>query len=151
MRTLCALLLCTNVALGASVETSPGIPCSFAARLSIGCALPSRTRWCIAGVVWLVWVFYYVLLTKLVSGLIAEAAWCIRPAHGSAACPKTPALPRLKSRAIGCSDPHPRIATPAPYYMRVLFNFAGQRVPTPAAPPRPNHPTADSSMFRPVE
>jgi hypothetical protein len=97
MRTLCALLLCTNVALGASVETSPGTPCSFAARLSIGCAFPSRTHWCIAGVVWLVWVFYYVLLTKLVSGLIAEAAWCIHRHMVPQLAQKLPALPRLKS------------------------------------------------------
>jgi hypothetical protein len=64
--------------------------------------------------------------------------------------PKEPAI-LLKSRAIGWSDAHLRTATPARYYMRLLFNFAGQRVPTPAASPRPNHPTADSSMFRPVE
>jgi hypothetical protein len=130
MRTLCALLLCTNVALGASVETSPGTPCSFAARLPIACPLPSRTPWCIAGVVWFVWVFYYVLLTMLVSGVIADAAWCVHRHMAPQLAQKLPALPRLKSRAIGCSDAYLRIATPARYYMRLLFNFAGQRVPT---------------------
>jgi hypothetical protein len=96
-------------------------------------------------------VFYYVLLTMLVSDLIADAAWCVHRHMAPQLAQKLPALPRLKSRAIGWSDAHLRIATPARYCMRLLFNFAGQRVPTPAASPRPNHPTADSSMFRPVE
>jgi hypothetical protein len=122
-----------------SQRASPSAVLSLAAR-----------HWCIAGVVWLVWVFCYVLLTKLVSGLIAEAAWRIHRHMAPQLAQKLPALPRLKARAIGWSDAHLRIATPARYYMHLPFNFAGQRVPTPAASPRPNHPTADSSMFRPV-